>query len=185
MYFIKHTPAGVLSAARVQLQVSRPHTGRRATRHLAGCRAAAARVWAASKQKGSEGAGNGTGPPRPPRLRPAARCCPAPGGQAFPAHRLPLCLGAPGRTSSAAAGEELEPKPAIRKPGESPRASLLLRGPARASVGVCATRGVSRHERHLAFLGGHGNGAMVRGRDPAVAIRRLRVRLRAAPCSPF
>lgn len=90
---------------------------------------------------------------------PAARCCPAPGGQAFPAHRLPLCLGAPGRTSSAAAGEELEPKPAIRKPAESPHASLLLGGPARASVRIrpCASEGTClRHEGGLAARTPHG-----------------------------
>lgn len=124
----------------------------------------------------AEGVGRGwqrNRAPSPAVTPPAARCCPAPGGQAFPAHRLPLCLGAPGRASSAAAGEELEPKPAIRKPGESPRASLLLGGPARASVRIrpCASEGtclrhegVSRHERHMAFWGGHGKGAVARCR---------------------
>lgn len=91
-------------------------------------------------------------PPRGPVLPHAWRA----GVPRTPAATLPR---APGRTSSAAAGEELEPKPAIRKPGESPRASLLLGGPARASAGIrpCASEGTClRHEGGLAARTPHG-----------------------------
>lgn len=47
---------------------------------------------------------------------------------------------------------------------EAPRGRLSVSAPAPPRGRVCATRGVSRHERHTAFLGGHGKGAVARCR---------------------
>lgn len=68
---------------------------------------------------------------------------------------------------------------------EAPRGRLPVSVPAPPRGRVCATRGVSRHERHMAFWEATAR-ALWRGAEaPAVAVRRLRVRLRAGPCSPF
>lgn len=45
---------------------------------------------------------------------------------------------------------------------EAPRGRLSVSAPAPPRGRVCATRGVSRHEHHMAFLGGHGKGAVAR-----------------------